>query len=140
MTDDHLRMSDADREEAATELGEHFAQGRLTADEYAERLDRVWAARTRGELAPLFRDLPGRYGPPAPARESSARRSTSWSGGMSPWRRGVPTPLVVVLVVLLVLTVVTHLPVILVGLAVVWFVLSRHRGRSRAPHWSRSPR
>ena len=137
MTDDHLRMSDADREEAAAELGEHFAQGRLTADEYAERLDRVWAARTRGELTPLFRDLPGRYGPPAPARESSARRPTYWSGGMSPWRRGLPTPLVVVLAVLVVLTVVTHLPLILVGLVVACFVFGRHRRGSRAQHWSR---
>ncbi len=137
MTDDQLRMSDAEREEAATELGEHFAQGRLTADEYAERLDRVWAARTHGELAPLFRDLPGRYGPPAPARESSARRPTYWSGGMSPWRRGLPTPLFVVLAVLVVLTVVTHLPLILIGLVVAFFVFGRRRGGARAQHWSR---
>ena len=140
MTDDQLRMSDAEREEAATELGEHFAQGRLTSDEYAERLDRIWAARTYGQLGPIFRDLPGRYGPPAPARDSAARRPTSWSGGMSPWRRGLPTPLFVVLAVLVVLTMVTHLPLILVGLVVAYFVFGRRRGAARARRWSRSLR
>ena len=51
---DQLRLSDAERELAAADLGEHFAQGRLTLDENAERLDRIWAARTRGEIPPIF--------------------------------------------------------------------------------------
>ena len=71
MNDDHLRMSDEERERAGAELAEHYAQGRLDAAEHAERLDRVWAARTRGELAPIFRDLPGQgygRGPAAAAR------------------------------------------------------------------------
>ena len=60
---EHLRMSDAEREQAAGELGEHYVQGRLTAEEHSERLDQIWAARTRAELAPIFQDLPGRYAP-----------------------------------------------------------------------------
>ncbi len=56
-----IRLSDAEREAAAADLGEHFAQGRLTADEHAERLEQVWAAKTRGEIAPIFRDLPSPY-------------------------------------------------------------------------------
>ena len=56
-----IRLSDAEREAAAADLGEHFAQGRLTADEHAERLEQVWAAKTRGEVAPIFRDLPSPY-------------------------------------------------------------------------------
>ena len=40
-----LRIGDAEREQAAADLGEHFAQGRLSADEHAERLDQVCAPR-----------------------------------------------------------------------------------------------
>jgi hypothetical protein len=138
MSDDQLRIGDAEREAAAAELGEHYAQGRLTAEEHAERLDRVWAARTRGDLGPVFRDLPGRYGPAAPIGPRPARRATSWSEDMAPCRRGVPTPLIVVLAVLVALTVVTHLPLILAGLLVWFFVVGRHRRGSRAGQWSRS--
>ena len=78
---------------AAADLGEHFAQGRLTADEHAERLEQVWAAKTRGELAPIFRDLPSPYaavavrpsvphasatGMPASGRFAAGFRPRSW--------------------------------------------------------------
>ena len=56
---------------------------------------------------------------------------------MAPFRRGIPSPLVVVLMVLLVLTVLTHLPLILAGVLVMFFVLGRHRRPARARHWSR---
>lgn len=130
MNDDHLRMSDVERDEAARELGEHYAVGRLTTEEHADRLDRIWAARTRGELAPIFRDLPGRFGRPSPGPwrptlgplpDRRPRRETA------SWRRGLPTPLLVLLGVLLVVTVLSHLPVILIGLLVWFFVISRHR-------------
>jgi hypothetical protein len=128
-----LRLSDAEREQAAAELGEHYAQGRLTMEEHAERLDRIWASRTRGELGPIFRDLPGRAFPqPAPP----PRRATYWSGGVGPVRRGLPTPLVVVLAILVLLTVATHLPLILIGLLVWFFVVGRHRRRGWHRHWS----
>ena len=54
-----LRIGDAERTAAADELAEHYAQGRLSAEEHSERLDRIWAAKTRTELAPVFADLPG---------------------------------------------------------------------------------
>jgi Domain of unknown function (DUF1707)/Cell wall-active antibiotics response 4TMS YvqF len=52
-----LRASDADRERVAGLLGEALADGRLTADEHRERIDRVYASRTHDELAPLTADL-----------------------------------------------------------------------------------
>ncbi|HQR27978.1 MAG TPA: DUF1707 domain-containing protein [Nocardioides sp.] len=55
----NVRLSDAERDAAAHALGEHFAAGRLEREEYDQRLDVVLAARTRGELAKVFRDLPG---------------------------------------------------------------------------------
>jgi hypothetical protein len=140
VNDDQLRIGDAEREQAAAELGEHFVQGRLSAEEHADRLDRVWSARTRAELGPLFRDLPGPYGPvtATPVSVGTARRASYWSGGVAPFRRGRPSPLVFVLFVLLAITVVTHVPVILVGGLVALFVFSRHRRSAGSRNWSRS--
>jgi ferric-dicitrate binding protein FerR (iron transport regulator) len=118
MSDQDLRISDAEREQAAADLGEHYAQGRLTTEEHRERLDQIWAARTRRELGPIFADLPGRTFParaPAAARPAPPRRSG--------WRR-IPPPLLVLFVALLAITAITHLPLILIGIGV-WFLLSR---------------
>jgi len=138
---EHLRMSDAEREQAASELGEHYVQGRLTAEEHGERLDQVWAARTRAELAPIFRDLPGRYtsqpfGQPFPRQFGPPSRQPfppRVAGYAAPPRRRtrVPTPLMAILAILVVVTVLTHLPIILFGL-LVWFILSKHHHRPLA--------
>lgn len=53
-----IRISDAEREDALTKLGEHMAAGRLDIDEYGDRSARVATAKTRGELLELFADLP----------------------------------------------------------------------------------
>jgi hypothetical protein len=53
-----LRASDAQRDQAAAELQAHFAAGRLTDEELAERVDRAYHARTQGELQALRADLP----------------------------------------------------------------------------------
>ena len=131
--DDQLRISDAEREQAAAVLAEHYAQGRLTTEEHSERLDRIWAARTRSELLPMFRALPGAYGR-VQAADPRARpgEPAYWSTGPRPWarRRGLPAPLLLVLGVLLVISVATHVPVFLAGFLVVAFVLSRHRRRA----------
>ncbi|BAJ30561.1 DUF1707 SHOCT-like domain-containing protein [Kitasatospora setae] len=58
-----LRASDADRERVADLLRDAYAEGRLTADEHAERIGIAYAARTFGELEPLTRDLPSHPGP-----------------------------------------------------------------------------
>ncbi|WP_406202161.1 DUF1707 domain-containing protein [Streptomyces sp. NBC_01017] len=60
MTDDvpELRASDADRERVAEVLRDAVAEGRLDMEEFEERLDATYKARTYGELAPLTRDLP----------------------------------------------------------------------------------
>jgi DUF1707 SHOCT-like domain len=58
-----LRVSDADRDRAISELSEHCQAGRLTADEFDERSSQALQARTGKELAVLFADLPrGRAG------------------------------------------------------------------------------
>jgi hypothetical protein len=61
-----MRAASADRERAVDVLKAGFAEGRLSQDEYNDRMGRAYAARTYGELAALTADLPA--GPwPAPA-------------------------------------------------------------------------
>ncbi|MFC7527483.1 DUF1707 domain-containing protein [Actinoplanes sp. GCM10030250] len=58
VTDPTLRTSDAERYRVVAMLEMHAAAGRLTLDEYAERVDRVLACRTHGDLAAVTADLP----------------------------------------------------------------------------------
>jgi hypothetical protein len=53
-----LRIGDADREAIAAALGEHFARGRLTLDEFTARLDVALTATRQSEIAQTTRDLP----------------------------------------------------------------------------------
>lgn len=53
-----LRASDADRDRIAGELREALVEGRLTAEEHAERIDAVYTAKTYAELEPIVADLP----------------------------------------------------------------------------------
>ncbi|WP_277302835.1 DUF1707 domain-containing protein [Spongiactinospora sp. TRM90649] len=39
-------------------LREHYAQGRLTVEEFDERLEQLYASKTYGELQVITRDLP----------------------------------------------------------------------------------
>jgi hypothetical protein len=57
--DPNIRASDADRDRVATLLREHHAAGRLTAQEFSDRLDKAFAGRTIGDLDELLKDLPG---------------------------------------------------------------------------------
>jgi TM2 domain-containing membrane protein YozV len=64
MTDsDSLRIGTAEREAAVRILSDHLSEGRLTLEEYEERMAVALEARTQADLKPLFTDLP----PPHPA-------------------------------------------------------------------------
>ena len=52
------RVSDADREAAAARLREHYAQGRLTLEEFHHRLNAAFKAATQSQLTAITRDLP----------------------------------------------------------------------------------
>ncbi len=55
-----MRASDADRDRYAAVLQDAYAEGRLTREEYDERLDCCMRAKTYGELEPLITDLPAK--------------------------------------------------------------------------------
>jgi hypothetical protein len=58
-SDPRIRASDEDRDRAAAALREHHAVGRLDAEEFTERLDQVYQAKTMGQLHEVLADLPG---------------------------------------------------------------------------------
>lgn len=58
-----MRASDADRDEVADRLREALAEGRITPEEHAERIDVVYSARTYAELEPVLSDLPSQHTP-----------------------------------------------------------------------------
>ncbi|WP_205719737.1 DUF1707 SHOCT-like domain-containing protein, partial [Actinomadura geliboluensis] len=58
-----MRASDADRDEVADRLREALAEGRITPEEHAERIDAVYKAKTYAELAPVLSDLPDEQPP-----------------------------------------------------------------------------
>ena len=53
-----MRASDEDRQRVVTALEKHTGAGRLTLDEFTERVGVVTNARTLGELAAVVSDLP----------------------------------------------------------------------------------
>jgi hypothetical protein len=84
-----MRISDAEREAAAAELREHFASGRLDQEELNERLDRVFAAKTRGDLNGPFADLPSSGRGWDRAGAGTAGAGTSRPGAQG-WGQGSP--------------------------------------------------
>ena len=57
-TDDPIRASDADRDVVVDALREAYTEGRLTQDEWDERMSAAYASRTWGQLRELTVDLP----------------------------------------------------------------------------------
>jgi hypothetical protein len=118
-SDPNIRASDDDRDRTASLLREHHAVGRLTPEEFNERLDKTFAAKTVGELDELLADLPAidlyrlpdqslkRHRPTpghssalaaaasagAPAMRQHGRLSPAWQAAWGSWRpsgRGRP--------------------------------------------------
>ena len=75
------RIADADREAAAAHLREHYAQGRLTLEEFHHRLDAVFEATTQSRLTAITRDLPGTSSPaPLPPTATGNGRERAGRG------------------------------------------------------------
>ena len=92
-----IRASDADRDQVAAALREHLAAGRLTTEEFDDRLGRAFAAKTLGDLDDLMADLPATnldrrqelpvaQRPPAePVEERPGEPSPVWRAVWRPW-------------------------------------------------------
>ncbi|HEV2256766.1 MAG TPA: DUF1707 domain-containing protein [Streptosporangiaceae bacterium] len=86
MDDASLRASDADREQAVVALREHLLAGRLTLEEFSERVDGALRAKVAGELARLQDDLPGVFTEPVGSRRKPIRCTMAVLGHVA--RRG----------------------------------------------------
>ncbi|MEU9835424.1 DUF1707 domain-containing protein [Streptosporangium sp. NPDC048047] len=80
-----MRASDGDRDRVAAALREHYAQGRLSTEEFDERLEQLYTSKTYGELARLTSDLPDvdLRSLPEPASRQPERRTKAKSGKKS---------------------------------------------------------
>jgi hypothetical protein len=66
-----LRVSDAERDRTIATLRDHAAEGRLTLEEFTDRMSSAYLARLTTDLDELVRDLPATAGP-----ATSRRRPT----------------------------------------------------------------
>jgi Domain of unknown function (DUF1707) len=73
-SDQHLRVSDAERQAVTDRLSEHFAAGRLDQAEFDDRVGRAMSAKTRADLGGLFADLPETGAPAGPVPPRYRRR------------------------------------------------------------------
>jgi hypothetical protein len=143
-----LRISDEEREAAVAALGEHYAAGRLTKDEYDERAAVAFQARTASALRPLFVDLPGPH-PFAAAPRTGAPRfgAPGFGAGAGPMRppvaagrrSGFRMPFMPLFLVLIGLSILFGTPwLIFIGLGALWFARMHRRGsawRGHAAAW-----
>ncbi len=91
---DAIRASDADRDRVADILREALAEGRLTAEEHAERINGVYEAKTRGELAPFVRDLPTEGAAVGPDGARAARPASASTPTLPPPRSSLTDNLI----------------------------------------------
>lgn len=99
MEDQRVRPSDADRDAAEARLKTAVGEGRLTLEEFADRMGFALSADSREELARVTADLPAVRDTSAPAGPSGATRRAPvrrWlvavMGGFSTSRRWRPAP------------------------------------------------
>ena len=69
-----MRISDAERTEAADLLSKHYGDGRLDEPEFHQRLDQAMRAKTYADLSGLFDDLPRTEAEAAEAPRTPVRR------------------------------------------------------------------
>lgn len=143
-----LRIGDAERSGAVEALGEHFATGRLTHEEYDERATRALQARTAADVAPLFADLPAPYPPvltgrpaQAPPGRPTGRVPRAVAAAVPRAPRRLPVlPMFLVLLGLALLL--EEGAVLLFGLAALWWFASVRWRRAReqwAARWHGAP-
>jgi hypothetical protein len=126
-SDQHLRVSDAERQAVADRLGDHFAEGRLDQAEFDERAACAMSAKTRADLSGLFDDLP----------DASTQPQTG-AAAVPDRRRGRRHPLLVLVLLVIVTLAAAHavaatVPWLWLGfLVAIVFIATRATGRARA--------
>ena len=132
-SDQHLRVSDAERNAVTDRLATHYSDGRLDQAEFDERVSRAMTAKTRGDLDGLFDDLPD----PEPTGASRTGRTADPAVPYRLHRRGPARPVLMVALVIALMVAVGHtlaafyIPWFWVGVIVVAIVLVSRPARTR---------
>ena len=136
---DLLRVGDAERQQAVTALGEHYAAGRLDQDEYDTRIQTAYAARTRVDLQGLFGDLPEPVPFRAAGHQPAGTHQVGWQAGRDardrPRRRtGAPVvPVIMAIAIFLGVSLLVHFPVVPLLFLLIWIGAGRRRGWGGGP-------
>jgi hypothetical protein len=72
-----MRISDDDRDQVVVMLREHLLAGRLTLEEFSDRVETALRARVGAELAQVREDLPDVFIPASGSRRKPARFTTA---------------------------------------------------------------
>ena len=106
-SDQHMRVSDAERQAVADRLAEHFSSGRLDQAEFDERVGKAMSAKTRADLKGLFEDLP----------ETGAPAATDPAGPTGQLRRRHRHPVLLVALIVFVAIAAAHVvwPLLWIG-------------------------
>lgn len=109
-SDQHMRVSDAERQAVADRLAEHFSSGRLDQAEFDDRIGRAMSAKTRADLNGLFDDLP----------ETGAPAATDPTGPTGQPRRRHRHPILLAALIVFVAIAATHVvwPLLWIGFLV----------------------
>jgi hypothetical protein len=134
--DQNMRVSDAERQEVADRLAEHFATGRLDQAEFDERVSRAMSAKTRADLTGLFDDLP-ESGMPGMGQPGTGLPGTGAPAATGFPRRRHRHPILLAGLVVLVALAAGHVvfPLLWIGfLVVIVLAATGHFGRGRSHH------
>ena len=88
-TPEYARASDAERDQAVSELRNEFAEGRLSHETFMYRMQSALDARHRGQLAGLFKDLP----PRRPGLMARIRAALRGEVAVEPAHGPIPQPI-----------------------------------------------
>jgi Domain of unknown function (DUF1707) len=127
-SDQHMRVSDAERQAVADRLAEHFSSGRLDQEEFDERVSRAMGAKTRADLNGLFDDLP---------EMGQGLPETGAPAGACAQRRRLRHPVLLAAVVIVLALAAGHVvfPLLWIGfLVVIALAVTGHFGRGRSQH------
>ncbi len=132
-SDQHIRVSDTERNAVVERLGAHYSEGRLDQAEFDERVGRAMSAKTRGDLDGLFDDLPD----PEPTGASGRGGPIGPAVPYRPRRRGSARPVLMVALVIALMIAVGHtitaiyIPWFWVAVIVAAIVLVNRSSRTR---------
>jgi hypothetical protein len=128
---DRIRVSDADRERVAARLREHYAEGRLSAEEMDERISAALTAKTTGDLRRVLADLPEPESAPVSPQAGPNWAGPRWAGPRWVVYRRRPRVLPLALFALAV-------ALLLPGAGWLFFAVARFRHRARR-YWKSGP-